>query len=320
MNKQQKILRLEIDGRWSAEDMAISIANLGEIYTLCYAILSKIPENELAMLVLSETKIERELDSIASDLRRHAVSLQETEFELNSFVFDGFKSRIKNIAGKHFSSSSIFSPKPSPSRIEGFTEEITHYLRKDISEILKKVSHEIKGTTSLYREQILDVFSRRVRTIVNDMRQAMSSTDFRMLVSEAHSNMFADPGEALQVRAIRYGSPGFKDLIGIGEVIGHVKDILFKVIDVSSTKGDKELEQEKLSLENHRLWLENQEKELENMAIFSELLRKNGYNDAEIKKSLTEWLTKKQEPFLRLANEKKILSINLITPNSRDEN
>src|SRR5262245_14022291 len=37
---------------------------------------------------------------------------------------------------------------------------------------------------------------------------------------------FLYPQEKLEVRRIQYGSEGFKDLAGLGEIVGHIKDFV----------------------------------------------------------------------------------------------
>ncbi len=58
---------------------------------------------------------------------------------------------------------------------------------------------------------------------------------------------------ALEVKEIKYASPGFTDLIGVSGVIGHIKDILIHYLPNNLTKEEikiKEQERIKLQIEN----------------------------------------------------------------------
>ncbi len=115
----------------------------------------------------------------------------------------------------------------------------------------------------------------------------------------------------MQVRAIQYGSPGLKDLAGIGEVIGHIKDILFRIIDHYSERKKRKIKEQKMELENRKLFLENTK-------TLIDLVRANGYSEAEVKDSLEKILTPKQEFFARLASEQKLVSVELLPIRTED--
>ena len=66
-----------------------------------------------------------------------------------------------------------------------------------------------------------------------------------------------EPEERLEVRCIEYASPGFTDLAGIGTVVGHLKDLIIKLIERRDSRRRSNLEEERLALENERIRLEN---------------------------------------------------------------
>jgi len=51
-----------------------------------------------------------------------------------------------------------------------------------------------------------------------------------------------------------------KDVAGLGEVVGHVKDFLLKIIDTISAREERKLRNESLRLENTMKFLEMAEK------------------------------------------------------------
>jgi hypothetical protein len=99
------------------------------------------------------------------------------------------------------------------------------------------------------------------------------------------------PQAELEVCRIQYNSPGFTDLVGMGTVIGHIKDFLFRLIDYRVQARRRTLEDDhlaaqniKVSLENDAIRLKNAQLQLENARQFLELAKANGYTDAEIQK------------------------------------
>ncbi|SHJ05258.1 hypothetical protein [Pseudozobellia thermophila] len=107
--------------------------------------------------------------------------------------------------------------------------------------------------------------------------------------------------EPLFLKKFSYASPGFKDLIGAGEVIGHLKDFCFKIIDIFITKNKRKNEDRKEKLENEIL-------EIERNRQFAKLLEEVGFEKEEIKKViLSEY--KNALPIVKLIQEGKITGI-----------
>jgi hypothetical protein len=96
-----------------------------------------------------------------------------------------------------------------------------------------------------------------------------------------------DPDERLQVRRVSYASPGSIDLVGIGAVVGHIKDFALKMIERHDLKRHRELSDEREALENERL-------RLENARSFVALARDLGYTDAEVR-GMVAYVDERQE-------------------------
>jgi hypothetical protein len=47
-----------------------------------------------------------------------------------------------------------------------------------------------------------------------------------------------------------------KDVVGLGEVVGHVKDLLLKIIEIVSAREERRLRNEALRLDNTRKFLD----------------------------------------------------------------
>ena len=90
------------------------------------------------------------------------------------------------------------------------------------------------------------------------------------------------PHESLDVTKVKYGSQGFTDLTGIGEVVGHLKDIVFRIIDSVEGRKDRRLRQERLELENEGLELDNNLKRIRIAGDFIELAERANIKGEEL--------------------------------------
>ena len=77
-----------------------------------------------------------------------------------------------------------------------------------------------------------------------------------------------------------YCSP---DIIGVGEVVGHVKDFIFKIIDYKDSKKKKELDIEEQNENIQHLRLENELKRIEIAYRYTLLAKECGYSESEIR-------------------------------------
>jgi hypothetical protein len=114
-----------------------------------------------------------------------------------------------------------------------------------------------------------------------------------------------EPEERLIVRRILYGSPGIKDLVGIGEIVGHLKDLLVRLIDHWSTGRQR-------SLENERRELENQQLQVEIAKQFVGLAQDLGYTKKEMRQ-LVSAVVLEQRPLIRLVAAGKITSADTVS-------
>lgn len=112
------------------------------------------------------------------------------------------------------------------------------------------------------------------------------------------------PHERLEVRRIEYGSPGFKDLAGVGEIVRHIKDFVFSIIEHRALRRRRQLEDERKDLENERLRIENARK-------FVQLAKECGYTESETRK-LMAWVDDRQGTFIQLVEDGKITSVKLL--------
>lgn len=113
-----------------------------------------------------------------------------------------------------------------------------------------------------------------------------------------------EPDERLVVQRVLYGSPGIKDLVGIGEIVGHLKDLLVRLIEHWSTRRQR-------SLENERRELENQQLQVEIAKQFVGLAQELGYTKKETRQ-LVSAVVLEQRPLVRLVAAGKITSADTI--------
>jgi hypothetical protein len=110
-----------------------------------------------------------------------------------------------------------------------------------------------------------------------------------------------EPDERLHVRRISYASPGSIDLVGIGAVVGHIKDLVLKLIERHDSKRHRELSDEREALDNERL-------RLENARTFVALARDLGYSDVEVRR-LVSHVDNKQQLLVEAIDDDKLRGI-----------
>lgn len=113
-------------------------------------------------------------------------------------------------------------------------------------------------------------------------------------------SLLIEPAERLEVRRIRYSSPGVADLAGIGTVVGHLKDFIVRLIERHNSKRQRELGDERAALENDRI-------RLENARNFVALGRDLGYSETDLRR-LVVHVDEKQETVIRLIDQQKLRS------------
>lgn len=94
------------------------------------------------------------------------------------------------------------------------------------------------------------------------------------------------PKIVLNVSKLQYNSPGVTDFVGIGQIVGHIKDFVLKLIDIKITTEQRKLEDEKRKLEIAGKNLENEQMKIElhkKMAEVEKLQLENKKLKKEIK-------------------------------------
>ena len=113
-----------------------------------------------------------------------------------------------------------------------------------------------------------------------------------------------EPEERLVVKRVLYGSPGIQDLAGVGEIVGHVKDLLVRLIEHWLARRQR-------LLENERRELENQQLQVEIAKQFVGLAQEIGYTKKEMRQ-LVASVVRAQRPLARLIAAGKITSADMI--------
>ena len=87
--------------------------------------------------------------------------------------------------------------------------------------------------------------------------------------------------EKLKVRRCEYASPGATDFTGIGQALGHLKDLILKCIDARLTRNERNIKNEILEHERDSAALKNLQARLS-------ILKELGYSRSQIRKILME--------------------------------
>lgn len=116
----------------------------------------------------------------------------------------------------------------------------------------------------------------------------------------ARSSELIEPKERLTVRQVMYGSPGFKDLVGLGEIVGHLKDLLLRLIELWTTKDQR-------ALENEHRRLANQQLQVEITRQYIGVAQELGYTKRETRQ-LVSAAVYEQKPLIKLIAAGKITS------------
>jgi len=92
---------------------------------------------------------------------------------------------------------------------------------------------------------------------------------------------FLDEDERLTVRRCEYASPGASDFTGIGQALGHVKDVVLKCIDIHVSRDERKIKNQILEQERDAAALKNVR---ERLSVLKEL----GYSDSHCRQILAE--------------------------------
>ena len=111
----------------------------------------------------------------------------------------------------------------------------------------------------------------------------ISSRDGGQLDASAYKNPAAllSNDEKLRVRRCTYASPGATDFTGLGQALGHLKDIIFKCIEVSTSSQERKLTNEILKEKYNGEVLKNLKDRIE-------ILKSVGYSDVQCRRILSK--------------------------------
>lgn len=112
------------------------------------------------------------------------------------------------------------------------------------------------------------------------------------------------PDGTLQVRRVNYSSPGSTDLAGIGVFIGHIKDIILRILDWR-------LEWEKRKIENQQAQAELDRIRIENAQKLIDIAKGCGYSDAELRQMIS-FADGRQEVIVRSIQDNRIRNVLLL--------
>lgn len=106
------------------------------------------------------------------------------------------------------------------------------------------------------------------------------------------------PGRQLQVKRVEYASPGIKDLVGVGAVVGHIKDFIVFLVEHYRSREARQLDNEERRLGNDALRLNNARQ-------FIGMSRELDLTPAEMRR-LQMWVDDRQQPLAALVTDGKI--------------
>jgi hypothetical protein len=138
-------------------------------------------------------------------------------------------------------------------------------------------------------------------------------------LSDLASQVF--PDEQLQVNRVKYGSEGFKDFAGIGEVVKQLKELLMFWLDRKHRREENLLKNEKLQVETDGLRIQNarafaalrqESVEADQRERLDGILRE----DLEKRRSIT-WVDERQGTFIQLIDQGKITGVEIVGDNDQ---
>lgn len=106
---------------------------------------------------------------------------------------------------------------------------------------------------------------------------------------------------SLRLRKVQYSSPGFTDIAGLGQVLGHVKDLLVRIIDFYAAKRKQQIETKILEQELEAA-------RLKNLFERARFLKEIGYTDEDRRRLLSEAAVQ-IKTIERLVGEKYVTSV-----------
>lgn len=120
----------------------------------------------------------------------------------------------------------------------------------------------------------------------------------------------AYPKETLQVRKIQYASPGVADLAGVGVIVGHIKDFIFRIIEHWSQRRKRQLDDQEHEAKILALRIENARQMVS-------LAERCGYDQSEVRK-LVGFVDGKQDALVSAAAESRLVGVHVMGNNDKD--
>jgi hypothetical protein len=138
--------------------------------------------------------------------------------------------------------------------------------------------NEIERDFRDFEEYYLRRSSRRLRGRF-PLPQSMYGLGLTKLIDAsnlARSFEALEGSERLMVRRCTYASPGVTDFTGLGQALGHLKDVIVKLIDVKAASREREIKNQILEEDLNAAALKNMR---EKIALLKEL----GYTKADVR-------------------------------------
>lgn len=132
------------------------------------------------------------------------------------------------------------------------------------------------------------------------------------LLELSQGSDFLLPQKRLEIRRIAYNSPGVTDIAGVGEIIGHIKDLILKIIELKSSKQQRLLNNKELELKNQQLQIENAHSLVSLTKDIVSLAKDIGYSETDLR-DLAKRVIENQQILTNLVIDGKIQSIMLLS-------
>jgi hypothetical protein len=168
--------------------------------------------------------------------------------------------------------------------------QVVHEEYRDFDEFFFELRH-FPPFTRRFKRRYLNPF----------LFQALTTAYFQTTADPGQMSRLIYPDEELKVRRIEYSSPGYKDLAGFGEIVGHLKDFILKIIEHFSSRRGRNLEDEEQELKNQAL-------RIQNARDFVSLAKECGFEESEVRR-LVYLVDEKQTSLVRLVGEGKIQKV-----------
>ncbi|MFC1475531.1 hypothetical protein ACFLQW_00840 [Candidatus Zixiibacteriota bacterium] len=270
MEQRLHTMRLQISGSWTAADLVKSFSNINDLYNLVVVFLLvkgdfgfRSPDNrEEVRCSLTKTF------SGISELRSEAI-------------------RVASISREFQEYSRLF-----------VQSELEHSAKfRDFQRSLGRFAEKMAN----FDDYLLDL-TRRME-FAGDKCLLLPPREFtlrniNLLLDPERWHQLAEmitPDEQLIIIQIRYGSPGFADLAGVGEAIKHIKDFLEFIVEKWTSVGKRKLEREEHKLRNDNLRIENARNLLQ-------LAKDCGCGEADLRRMLP-WVLERQDTLISMAED-----------------